>query len=63
MIGGELYLFIDVNFFKLISFQLFEFAAGLIAKDQTGNQSHIVTVIPPCSGALYTRKLQLTMYW
>ncbi|CAC5371342.1 VPS13B [Mytilus coruscus] len=43
--------------------KLFDFSAGLVTKDTKGDKSHVVTVIPPCSGALYTRKLQLTMYW
>ncbi|XP_052096921.1 intermembrane lipid transfer protein VPS13B-like isoform X1 [Mytilus californianus] len=43
--------------------KLFDFSAGLVTKDKKGDKSHVVTVIPPCSGALYTRKLQLTMYW
>ncbi|KAJ8322321.1 hypothetical protein KUTeg_000792 [Tegillarca granosa] len=41
--------------------KVFGLEAGLVRIDQSGNKSHVVTVIPPCSGALYTRHLLLSM--
>lgn len=43
--------------------KLFGFNAGIVQVDKAGVQSHVVTVISPCSGALYLKKLLLPMYW
>ncbi|XP_033726572.1 vacuolar protein sorting-associated protein 13B-like isoform X2 [Pecten maximus] len=43
--------------------KLFGLSAGIVEVDKAGVQSHLVTVIPPCSGALYMKKLLLSVYW
>ncbi|KAL3889914.1 hypothetical protein ACJMK2_002232 [Sinanodonta woodiana] len=43
--------------------KLFGFSAGLTKVDPNGTRSPLLTVIPPTSGAIYTRTLLLSMYW
>ncbi|XP_060068135.1 intermembrane lipid transfer protein VPS13B-like [Ylistrum balloti] len=43
--------------------KLFGLSAGLVQIDKASTKSPLVTVMPPCSGALYMKKLLLPMYW
>ena len=43
--------------------KLFGFHVGMTTVDTSGTRSPLVTLIPTTSGALYTRRLLLPMYW
>ena len=43
--------------------KLFGFHVGLTMVDTAGTRSPLLTLVPTTSGALYTRKLLLPMYW
>lgn len=43
--------------------KLFGFQVGLTTVDVTGTRSPQLTIVPTTSGALYTRRLLLPVYW
>ncbi|KAL4227239.1 Vacuolar protein sorting-associated protein 13B [Mactra antiquata] len=43
--------------------KIFGLQVGLTKVDIVGSRSPVLTIVPPTSGALYTRRLLLPMYW
>ncbi|WAR00328.1 VP13B-like protein [Mya arenaria] len=43
--------------------KLFGFHVGVVKVDSAGTRSPLISLVPPTSGAMYTRRLILPMYW